>query len=163
MLGNPSAAGSQAASPFSLIMSNHSINMTATVVSQSSLAGDSIGDQIYALTHSTSSTTKHLGAILGSSIGSAVALLLLLATAVAFGRGWLKQRHLQKQTAAWHKVNLQCCCACCKRCSAASAFLPLSVLLCSSHTRLLKACFEQPLSMPPLWMLFLHCIEAVFL
>ena len=86
-------------------MSNHSINMTAAVVSQSSLAGDSIGDQIYALTHSSSSTTKHLGAILGSSIGSAVALLLLLATAVAFGRGWLKQRRLQKQAAAWHKVN----------------------------------------------------------
>ncbi|DBA72727.1 TPA: hypothetical protein ACH3X2_010123 [Trebouxia sp. C0005] len=103
VLGNPSAAGSQAASAFSLTMSNHSINMTATVVSQSSLAGDSIGDQIYALTHSSTSTKKHLGAILGSSIGSAVALLLLLATAVAFGRDWLKQRRLQKQAAALHK------------------------------------------------------------
>lgn len=117
MLGNPSAAGSPAASAFSLTMSNHSINMTATVVSQSSLAGDSIGDQIYALTHSSTSTKKHLGAILGSSIGSAVALLLLLATAVAFGRDWLKQRRLQKQAAALHKVNLPCCCACCTRCS----------------------------------------------
>ncbi|KAA6422516.1 MAG: cytochrome P450 [Trebouxia sp. A1-2] len=103
VLGNPSAAGSPAASAFSLTMSNHSINMTATVVSQSSLAGDSIGDQIYALTHSSTSTKKHLGAILGSSIGSAVALLLLLATAVAFGRDWLKQRRLQKQAAALHK------------------------------------------------------------
>ncbi|DBB04569.1 hypothetical protein WJX77_008736 [Trebouxia sp. C0004] len=105
VLGNPSAAGSQAASAFSLTMSNHSINVIAAVISQSPLAGDSIGDQMYALTHSSSSTTKHLGAILGSSIGSAVALLLLLATAVVFGRGWLKQRHLQKQAAARHKVQ----------------------------------------------------------
>lgn len=103
VLGNPETVGSQAASAFSLTMSNHSINATATVLSQTQLSGDSIQDQIYALAHVTSKS-RHLGAIIGSSVASAVAVLLLLVTAVLFGRGWLKKRHLQRQAAAWRKV-----------------------------------------------------------
>ena len=105
VLGNPSITGSQAASAFSATMSNHSINATAVVVSQASVSGDSMQDQIYALTHTVSSSRKHLGAILGSAIGSAVVLLLLLVAATLFGRGWLKKRRLQKESATWNLWN----------------------------------------------------------
>ncbi len=104
VLGNTGTSGSQAASAFSVAMNNHSISATASVISQTSYSGDSIQDQIYALTHVKNSSSKHLGAIVGSSVGSAVALLVLLATAAVFGRGWLKKRSLQKQAAAWRKV-----------------------------------------------------------
>lgn len=64
---------------------------------------DSIQDQIYSLTI-TPGANEHLGAIIGSSVGSGVALLLLATAFVVFGRGWLKNRRLQKQTAVRDKV-----------------------------------------------------------
>ena len=109
-LGHPETAGSQAASPFSAAMRNHGMNVTASVSSETSVSGDSIQDQIYSLTTTHKSSHKHLGAIVGSSVGSAAALIILLITTFVFGHGWLKKRRLQKQAAAWHKVFTQLCC-----------------------------------------------------
>ena len=105
VLGRADTPGSQAKSAFTAALANHSMNATATVLSETSFEGDSLQDQIYALTTQSTKPKKHLGAIIGSSVGSGVALLVLAATFIVFGRGWLSKRRLQKQTAAWRKVT----------------------------------------------------------
>ena len=105
VLGRADTSGSQARSAFTAALANHSMSATATVLSETPIDGDSLQDQIYALTTKFSKHRKHLGAIIGSSVGSGVALLILAGTFIVFGRGWLSKRRLQKQTAAWHKVT----------------------------------------------------------
>lgn len=103
MLGQAITPGSQLRSAFTTALASHNINATATVLSDTLEEDDSIQDQIYLLTN-TPGANEHLGAIIGSSVGSGVALLLLATAFVVFGRGWLKNRRLKKQTAACHKV-----------------------------------------------------------
>lgn len=106
VLGNVATAGSQLASSFSAMLRSNGLNATASVLSEIQVADDSIGDQIDALTrkHSSSDSRKHLGAIIGSTVGSGCALLILLAVFAAYGRGWLKSRRLRHQTATVPKV-----------------------------------------------------------
>ena len=105
VLGQASTPGSQRRSAFTAALATHSINATAEVLSDTPYEDDSIQDQIDFLT-ATPKPNQHLGAIIGSSVGSGVALLLLAAAFVVFGRGWLKKRQLQKRTAAWRKVSV---------------------------------------------------------
>lgn len=108
VLGNPATPGSQQRSAFSARMISNNLNITAMVLSESQLYHDSIGDQIYALTTSSSkgSSKKHVGAIVGSTVGTACALLVLLAVFAAYGRGWLRSRKLKKRAAESNKVKL---------------------------------------------------------
>ncbi|KAL3148304.1 hypothetical protein ABBQ38_013768 [Trebouxia sp. C0009 RCD-2024] len=99
VLGQAGTLGSQERSAFTAALATRNISATATVLSDSPLAGDSLQDQIYALTAAPKKPSKHLGAIIGSSVGAGGALLLLTAAFMVFARGWLKKRHLQKQTA----------------------------------------------------------------
>ena len=103
MLGQANTPGSQLQSAFTTALASHNINATATVLSDTPEEGDSIQDQIYSLT-TTPEADEHLGAIIGSSVGSGVALLLLATAFAVFGRGWLKNRRLKKQTAAYQEV-----------------------------------------------------------
>lgn len=105
VLGQADTPASQARSAFTLALAIYSMTATATVLSETPVDGDSLQDQIDALTAEPSKRNRHLGAIIGSSVGSGVALLLLTAAFVIFGRGWLNKRRLQKQTAAWRKVT----------------------------------------------------------
>lgn len=108
VLGNPATPGSQQRSAFSGRMLSNNLNVTAMVLSESQLYHDSIGDQIYALTttNSKGSSKKHVGAIIGSTVGTACALLVLLAVFAAYGRGWLRSRKLKKRAAESNKVKL---------------------------------------------------------
>lgn len=105
VLGQAGTLGSQERSAFTAALATRNISATATVLSDSPLAGDSLQDQIYALTAAPKKPSKHLGAIIGSSVGAGGALLLLTAAFMVFARGWLKKRHLQKQTAVCLKVG----------------------------------------------------------
>ena len=102
-LGQATTSGSQQRSAFTTALASHNINATATVLSDSSQEDDSIQDQIYLLT-TTPEANGHLGAIIGSSVGAGVALLLLATAFVVFGRSCLHNRRLKKQTAACNKV-----------------------------------------------------------
>ena len=104
VLGRADTQGSQQRSAFTAALANQSIAATATVLSETAFDNDSLQDQIYDLTTTPKKRNRHLGAIIGSSVGSGVAVLLLAAAFVTFGRGWLNTRRLKKQTAAWHKV-----------------------------------------------------------
>ena len=106
VLGSPTTTGSQERSAFSTTMASNNLNLTAMVLSETQLHNDSIGDQVYALTTSSSrsSSKKHVGAIIGSTVGSACAVLILLVVFAAYGRGWLRSRKLKKQAAASSKV-----------------------------------------------------------
>lgn len=106
VLGNPATQGSQQRSAFTTTMASNNLTATAMVLSENQIFNDSIGDQIYALTTPTShgSSKKHLGAIIGSTVGSASALLILLAVFAAYGRGWLRSRKLNRRAAASTKV-----------------------------------------------------------
>ena len=104
VLGRADTLGSQQRSAFTAALANHSIAATAAVQSETAFDNDSLQDQIYDLTTTPKKRTRHLGAIIGSSVGSGVVVLLLAAAFVTFGRGWLNTRRLNKQTAAWHKV-----------------------------------------------------------
>lgn len=103
VLGRAITPGSQLQSAFTNALASHNITATAKVLSDISEEGDSIQDQIYSLT-AAPAANKHLGAIIGSSVGSGAALFLLATAFVVFGRGWLKNRRLKKQTAACRKV-----------------------------------------------------------
>lgn len=103
VLGQVTTPGSQQRSAFTAALAKFNINATAAVLSDTPQEDDSIQDQLYLLTSSPGGN-DHLGAIIGSSVGSGVALLLLATAFVVFGRSWLKNRRLRKQTAAWRKV-----------------------------------------------------------
>lgn len=119
MLGQAGTLGSQERSAFTAAMATRNMSATATVLSDNPLAGDSLQDQIYALTTAPKKLSKHLGAIIGSSVGAGVALLLLATACMVFARGWLKKRHLQKQTAVCLKVG---------HCSVTFSTCPFSLL-----------------------------------
>ena len=103
VLGQVTTPGSQQRSAFTAALAKFNINATSAVLYETPQEDDSIQDQLYLLT-SSSGGNDHLGAIIGSSVGSGVALLLLATAFVVFGRSWLKNRRLRKQTAAWRKV-----------------------------------------------------------
>ena len=105
VLGQASTLGSQQRSAFTAALASRNISATGTVLSDTPLAGDSLQDQIYALTTEPSRPNKHRGAIIGSSVGAGVALLLLAAACMVFARGWLKKRQLQQRTAVCLKVG----------------------------------------------------------
>ena len=104
VLGQVTTPGSQQRSAFTAALARFNVNATAAVLSDSRQEDDSIQDQLYLLTSSPGGN-DHLGAIIGSSVGSGVALLVLATAFVVFGRSWLKNRRLRKQTAACRKVT----------------------------------------------------------
>ena len=141
MLGQAVTPGSQLQSAFTTALASHNINATATVLSDTPEEDDSIQDQIYLLT-TTPRGTDHLGAIIGSSVGSGVALLLLATAFVVFGRGWLKNRRLKKQTAACRKVMGRSTSLQHKPCSTGTRFLLLPGLghVTANHSILCVHC-----------------------